>query len=470
MNKGEIMPGGIRALLVGLFVYLVAFSVRAQGLEQGEPECKRSQSPLMGFSPVDAVIEQRDDLANDWCKVVRNSEKVHNTQAFLVDLASGGGIHLTEGNVAPGSSFALGAALNFAINKEATEPDQLQLRSRNSIEFRHSLVNGFWGIGVTSNILIPKYTNPLESPNPVDLRDPQVSVVAQYLDLPTLPYYGFGNSTQLLPQALYSLHRTTMTLSYFEPLPLNFAVTPSLAWVVDRATNPPGSNLTNIASVFPGDGGRALNETVQHIAAGVALDWRGNLNNRLHGFSPNLVLAFQSFSPISGSSKWFGSVEGIARADYSPGLSGDFGTLSGAVRVHGITTHPGDVAFYMLPTIGGGELGSGATWLRAYTDYRFRGQATAAANLRYERRIVDPVGVVLFADAGKALASWSDSFVTGLHGSAGGGLSLRLGGGPVFEVLLGRSEEGTTLVTFGNSNGAGMSPANETSRLTGAFY
>jgi hypothetical protein len=94
------------------------------------------------------------------------------------------------------------------------------------------------------------------------------------------------------------------------------------------------------------------------------------------------------------------------------------------------------VPFYLQETVGGSDIDNEAT-LRAFRDYRFRAPNLFLVQTEYNRRLIGPVGLLLFHDAGKATLARSDLNFTHLHQGFGGGLSFFLGGKIVFRAYVG---------------------------------
>jgi hypothetical protein len=94
------------------------------------------------------------------------------------------------------------------------------------------------------------------------------------------------------------------------------------------------------------------------------------------------------------------------------------------------------VPFYLQETIGGSDIDNQPT-LRSFRDFRFRGPNSFLVQTEYDRRIIGPVGFLLFYDAGKVTVARSDLNFTDLHQGFGGGLSFFLAGKVVFRMYVG---------------------------------
>lgn len=94
------------------------------------------------------------------------------------------------------------------------------------------------------------------------------------------------------------------------------------------------------------------------------------------------------------------------------------------------------VPFYLQETIGGSDVDNQAT-LRSFRDFRFRAPNSFLLQTEYDRRIVGPVGLLAFYDAGKVTFARGDLNFTNLHQGFGGGLSFFLAGKVVFRAYVG---------------------------------
>src|SRR5882672_1040279 len=94
------------------------------------------------------------------------------------------------------------------------------------------------------------------------------------------------------------------------------------------------------------------------------------------------------------------------------------------------------VPFYLQETIGGSDIDNQAT-LRSFRDFRFRAPNSFLVQTEYDRRIIGPVGLLLFYDAGKVAVARSDLNFSNMHQGFGGGLSFFLAGKVVFRAYVG---------------------------------
>lgn len=94
------------------------------------------------------------------------------------------------------------------------------------------------------------------------------------------------------------------------------------------------------------------------------------------------------------------------------------------------------IPFYLQETIGGSDIDNEAT-LRAFKDYRFRGPNSFLVQEEFDRRIIGPVGILLFYDAGKVALTHSDINFSNMHQGFGGGFAFFMAGKVVFRAYVG---------------------------------
>jgi len=94
------------------------------------------------------------------------------------------------------------------------------------------------------------------------------------------------------------------------------------------------------------------------------------------------------------------------------------------------------IPFYLQETIGGSDIDNQPT-LRAFHDFRFRAPNSFLVQSEYDRRIIGPVGLLVFYDAGKVAFVRSDLNFSNMHQGFGGGISFFLAGKVVFRAYVG---------------------------------
>ncbi|HEY1759963.1 MAG TPA: hypothetical protein VGG72_31620 [Bryobacteraceae bacterium] len=105
-----------------------------------------------------------------------------------------------------------------------------------------------------------------------------------------------------------------------------------------------------------------------------------------------------------------------------------FGELD--LRSHVVASRTGTdslVPFYLQPTVGGSDIDSRPS-LRAYPEYRFRSPDALFVQTDYFVSITDPVGLLVFYDAGTVGPTFSSMSFAHLRQDAGVGVTLSLKG------------------------------------------
>jgi len=114
----------------------------------------------------------------------------------------------------------------------------------------------------------------------------------------------------------------------------------------------------------------------------------------------------------------------------------DFGTLD--IRSHLTASNTGGtstVPFYLRPTVGGSDIDSQVS-LRAFPDYRFRDADSTFLQAEYTVPIYDPIGLLIFYDAGTVGPNLSSLSYAHLRQDAGTGATFRIQGNVVAQAYL----------------------------------
>jgi hypothetical protein len=93
------------------------------------------------------------------------------------------------------------------------------------------------------------------------------------------------------------------------------------------------------------------------------------------------------------------------------------------------------VPFYLQPTVGGSDINSQIS-LRGFPNYRFRDRNAVFVQAEYSVPIVDPIGLILFYDAGRVGSALSDLTFAHLRQDAGLGATFRLQGNVVAQTYI----------------------------------
>ncbi len=103
------------------------------------------------------------------------------------------------------------------------------------------------------------------------------------------------------------------------------------------------------------------------------------------------------------------------------------------------------IPFYLQPTVGGSDINSQIS-LRGFPNYRLRDRNAVFVQAEYSVPIVDPVGLLLFYDAGRVSSALSDLTLAHLRQDAGIGATFRLQGNVVAQTYIAwGTGHGTTL-------------------------
>jgi len=377
-------------------------------------------------------------LSKDVCKIVHWSDRIANSEDLLVHLFTGPGLHPTGGIVVPGSGVAGGAALNLEWNAKTPLYERLTA----NLEARGS-ENDFWAVGAKLQALLSSLLQ--------EGKASRFTFGAEHFDLPRLPFYGLGNGSTRAGRALYGLTETEVSANLDAPAPFGFTLSSELdgLWFDPD----PSASFDNL---YNETGAPGLHTQTTYIRPRVAVAWRYPPDETLYGFSTGATVAYEFYEALSGGKFSFARLD--ARWNISIGLDREqrFGAVHFASRL--VVSDPlagNRVPFYLQPTLGGADIHD-ENLLRGYRNYRFRDQNLVAYEISYERKIVDPFGIRVFAELGKVGRQASDLGFERLKSSLGVGGTFRLGGQTVFEISFAWSRrEGMQTYATGNSNNVG---------------
>jgi hypothetical protein len=393
---------------------------------------RSSANPL-----VRSLVTEWAVLRQEWCKMLQWDDPWPNTQDFLVRLFTGPGLHPTAGIIVPESGIAAGMALNVPWNESPPGYG----RFATSLEGRAS-ENGFWEIGAKLQTLFPAHLDGLNAP--------QFTLIAWHLELPRLPFYGIGNATSRHDRTLYGLKETAISPRLDVSLPLGFTLSGELAglWFV-----PDGSaSFAGMHSEATAPGFRARTGYLRPLASAV---WKYPRAETLYGFSTSAAVSYARYEALGGGPYSFDRLD----ARWNVAFASD--PAVGTVRFvsHLVLSDPSAgnrVPFYLQPTLGGADIHD-ENLLRGYNNYRFTAPNLIAYEVSYERKIIDPVGLRLFAELGRVGRRASELGFDGLKSSVGFSLTFRLGGASVAELSFAWSggREGMHVYATGNTNNVG---------------
>jgi hypothetical protein len=433
----------IGALLAGV-VLCAPSAVSAQPLE-ATPEIASVSSPCPPprVEPssnllVRTLTVQYALLSKDVCKILNWSDRFANIENLVVHLFTGPGLHPTAGIVVPES----GAAGGLALNLEWNEKTPLYERLTANVEGRAS-EEGFWALGTKLQALLPSFLE--------EGKSPRFIFSAKHFDLPRLPYYGLGNGSSLASRALYGVTETEVSTNLDVPMPLGFTLSGELdgLWF-----DPSASRLFD--TTYDETSAPGLRARPIYMRPRVSVAWKYPRDETLYGFSTSATATYGFYGTLSGGAFSFGRVD----ARWTIGVGLDREQLLGAFNLTGrlVISDPTSgnrVPFYLQPTLGGGDIHD-ENLLRSYRNYRFRDSNLVAYEISYERRILDPFGIRVFAQLGKVGREPDDLGFDNLKSSAGFSATFRLGGATVFEISFAwGGGEGMRTYATGNSNNIG---------------
>ncbi len=289
----------------------------------------------------------------------------------------------------------------------------------------------------------------------------RLTVAIKHFDLPELPFFGLGNETSRSDRKLFELTETQAPV--LVDFPVAYGLTLSAQFTALHAASDPSRGFV---SRFSGDSVPGLRASTTHVVPGVIATYRSL--DQLYGLSGDARVSYEAYGALDGGRFSFDRFEARGAVHYGvedqPFAQGTFPYLRSLLGSSRFTAETNlvisdprshnSVPFYLQPTLGGGDINN-ENWLSSYTNYRFRAPSTVAYGLSYERRLIDPLGISVFAQWGKVGLNIGDLDFDRLKRSIGTGLQLRLGGRAVAEFSFAwGGGEGSQFYATGNTNNA----------------
>lgn len=377
-----------------------------------------------------------------------------------VTLATAQPLHLAFGSLAPQSGFAFGAALVGHHTPNETW----------RINWNGDAVatpGGSWRAGayakfVRTGVQAPRvgFGPSTASNNSDEMEYPVFSAYHQAISLDKLLFFGVGPSPAKSNKSLWGMTETITGGNALVPVPSGRAGLALIGGLNGRFVRTRGQD---------GPFAAALQDHTHFVQVTGGLRLLPSLGAHVR---PNYLVTFDRFVapaeakasfnrwtldlrhdfPLYKTSRGFSSVDSngpddclaSSTSDTCPAPSHDRnGTFSVRVLTIGSRAGGGNaVPFYLQPTLGGSDI-NGNTLLGSFDDYRFRAPNAFALQAIFEHSLprIEPVGIVLMAEQGKAALDRADLFKH-LEQSYAAGLTVRAGGFPAISLLFANGNEG----------------------------
>lgn len=392
----------------------------------------------------------------------------HQAVACAEALFSQSGYHFTLASLPPSNGFGPGLVLTKSVKGVAGGSDyEADLSLSGGVT-----TNGSWSVGGDVLWVPPlPYKNDSSVAGGLKLGGlktrarASLEISAARRDVKTLYFYGFGPAS---PHTQYAFAENDTTTGVVVKMPLT-------RWLVAkggvgaRSTTLPLSSAANsVDSNFtPATAGILTEPTYVNATVGAETLFTPRLGRPLQPLDPQDNPHFQSLLLFTLQNNfayhWQETVDGspyayrqfvydgdetvaihqVLRnffpADRHPAVryicesnkrtdECDFGQVD--IKTHLVLTQtsgPNQVPFYLQPTLGGTDVDSQVS-LRGWDNYRFRARDLALLQFEYGVPVYDPVGLLLFYDAGTVGNKAADLAISRFRQDAGVGASVRLRG------------------------------------------
>jgi len=265
-----------------------------------------------------------------------------------------------------------------------------------------------------------------------------VGAHGSYQDLRQVAYFGVGDDTSVGDASAYRIKNTDVAGYATWRLTPRVSLQGRLGWVGNLRlldADGPALSLPSTFQLFDGASTPGLNSLPSFVHADSALvvDMTDHPGHPTSG-------GFYRAS-IAGYADRNGGVDSFRRYDveaaqYIPLLTPKWILAAHSWAVFSDVPSGGELPFYLMPTLGGGNT------LRGYTNYRFRDRDLLLFNLESRWSLLTHVDFAVFADAGKVAARADDLGLHDLKHSYGIGFRLHNATTTVARIDVGHSSEG----------------------------
>jgi hypothetical protein len=265
-----------------------------------------------------------------------------------------------------------------------------------------------------------------------------IQAYARSRQMPTLPFYGLGPNTNVSSSVKFSERDTRAGVIISSPLAAWFGLSGRLEGLWPNIGGVTGTNILSIRQTYTEQTAPGLNTQPNFLHYEILARPHVLLMDR---FLVDYRFRYGYFQDMSTGHYSFRRFETDFGHSLFPERENDHRRLDSVFTAR-FRLSLSDVSighavpFYLQETTGDSDLDNEAT-LRAFRDYRFRAPNSFLVQTEYNRRIVGPVGLLLFYDAGKVTFARSDLNFSNLRQGFGGGLSFFLAGKVVFRAYVG---------------------------------
>jgi hypothetical protein len=261
---------------------------------------------------------------------------------------------------------------------------------------------------------------------------------AKTRNLPQLPYYGIGPSTNTGNRADYRMNNQSVGADVSNPLSSWLAVGGRFETVWTQLNGTFDPDVTPIQAKYNETSAPGL------LRQPTMLHTEVYLRPHHPSITPYFLdykIGYNFYHDTGGGQFSFQRFVADVRHNVYPERS--FGQIRRdsilSLRAYLSTAHTSSgsvVPFYYQETLGGSDI-NGEPTLRGYRDYRFRGPDILLFQAEYNRRLWGPLGGLVFYDAGTVETKFSNLDINRLRQSFGFGISLFLADKIWFKAYVG---------------------------------
>jgi hypothetical protein len=255
-------------------------------------------------------------------------------------------------------------------------------------------------------------------------RGVSVELRSNWLDAPSLAFYGVGSDSRKKDKVSFHYRATTLSASTKIRAARFVTVGAALDHIDVEAEPPsPGRDV-------------ALDPTYRRTAVFAALDWRTSPDYTRRGGLYRLE--WSDYHQTNAGNHSFRRLDAEVR-QFVPILRENWVIALRALASTTETAAGQEVPFFLLPSLGGNRA------LRGYSVWRFRDRNRLLLSAEYRWTAGSFVDMAVFVDAGKVTSRRADLNLQDLKTSHGLGMTIHTPRATLTRIEVARSPEGTTL-------------------------
>ena len=254
-------------------------------------------------------------------------------------------------------------------------------------------------------------------------------------ELPRMPFYGIGPNSSESGVVDFSERRTVIGTNVINPLASWIGVGGALEGIFPDVGGIASPTVRSIEQFYSEAGAPGLTQQPSFVHSEIFLN-----PHHADPFELDYHIGYNFYHATSGPYS-FRRFRADARHFIYPERSGGQPLRDSVLSIRGVlslsdTSSSNSVPFYMQETLGGSNI-DGDPMLRGFRDYRFRAPDLLMFQVQYDKRLLGPLGALIFYDTGQVATSRGDIDLGRMRHSYGFGMSIWVAAKVVFRAYVG---------------------------------